>query len=103
MIFWLKTLGHSKVRATKDHGKKFCSRLAVSFSGIIKWLRRASGDSQESTRSGCTALINNQLCATLPKLRITGVVLSGMAFAKILSAVDDDFQQQMSQSRLKKL
>ena len=31
---WLKTLRNSKVRAAKDHGKKFQSRLAASFSGI---------------------------------------------------------------------
>ena len=31
--FWLKTLRHSKVRAAKDHGKKFRTKLNTSFSG----------------------------------------------------------------------
>ena len=35
MIFWFKTLRDSKVRAAKDHGKKFRSRIVSSFSGIV--------------------------------------------------------------------
>ena len=34
MIFWLKTLRDGKVRAAKDQGKKFRSRLAASFNGM---------------------------------------------------------------------
>ena len=33
-MFWFKTLKDSKVRAAKDHSKKFRSRLAASFRGI---------------------------------------------------------------------
>ena len=33
--FWFKTLRDSRVRAAKDHGKKFRSRQATSFSGIL--------------------------------------------------------------------
>ena len=33
--FWFKTLRDSKVRAAKDHGKRFRSRLVASFSGIV--------------------------------------------------------------------
>ena len=33
--FWPKPLRDRKVRAAKDHGKKFRSRLAASFSGIV--------------------------------------------------------------------
>ena len=32
---WFKTLKDSKVRVAKDHGKKFRSRLASSFAGIV--------------------------------------------------------------------
>ena len=35
--FWFKTLRDSKVRAAKDHGKRFRSRLASSFSGIVHY------------------------------------------------------------------
>ena len=30
--FWLKTLSDSKVRAAKDHGKKFRNKMAAFFS-----------------------------------------------------------------------
>ena len=33
--FLLKTITDRKVRAAKDHGKKFRSRPAASFSGIV--------------------------------------------------------------------
>ena len=33
--FWFKTLRGSKVIVAKDHGEKFRSRLASSFSGIV--------------------------------------------------------------------
>ena len=34
MMFWLKTLRDSNVRAAKDRDKRFQSRLAASFSVI---------------------------------------------------------------------
>ena len=34
-IFWSKTLKDSKVSVAKDHGTKFQSKLAASFSAII--------------------------------------------------------------------
>ena len=36
MIFDSKILRYTKVRAAKDHGKIFRSRLAASFSGIVQ-------------------------------------------------------------------
>ena len=38
MHFLFKTLRDSKVRAAKDHGKKFRRRLAASFSGIVNYV-----------------------------------------------------------------
>ena len=35
--FWLKTLRDSKVRDLKGSRLKYQSRLAASFSGIVKW------------------------------------------------------------------
>ena len=39
MTFWFKILRDTKVRVEKDRGKKFRSRLASSFSGIVHSIR----------------------------------------------------------------
>ena len=46
LIFWLKTLRDSKVRAAKDHGKKFQNRLAASFSVIVHAIESSFGKSE---------------------------------------------------------
>ena len=39
VMFWTSPLRYSKVRAIKDHGKKFRSSLASSFSGSVHCIR----------------------------------------------------------------
>ena len=56
---------YSKVRFAKDHGRKFRSELAPSFSSIIHWLDEIRG-------SNYLCLLSNQGKTKICLLNVTG-------------------------------